>query len=103
LYYIILKVKKCSRESSVKVILKEDSAELKKKVIGYTLQLLKDATGAADQIGSKDFDNVSSPSPAQLLRGKAVGCLLHNLVGEPGAGAAIRARGNSSICSETDH
>jgi iron complex outermembrane receptor protein len=67
------------------------------------VQLLKDATGAADQIGSKDFDNVASPSPAQLLRGKQLGVQVHNQVGEPGGGAVIRVRGNSSIVQVMDH
>ena len=61
-------------KTTVKVVLKEDSAELKEVVvIGYGSVKKKDATGAIDQIGSKDFDNVASPSPAQLLRGKVAG------------------------------
>ncbi|HEX9151916.1 MAG TPA: carboxypeptidase-like regulatory domain-containing protein, partial [Flavobacterium sp.] len=87
-------------KSSVTVILKEDSAELKEVVvIGYGSVKKKDATGAVDQIGAKDFDNVSSPSPAQLLRGKVAGVQVTQSSGEPGAGVAIRVRGNSSIRS----
>jgi iron complex outermembrane receptor protein len=56
----------------VNVVLVADSAELQ-EVIVVTVQLKKDATGAVDQIGAEDFDNVASPSPAQLLRGKVAG------------------------------
>jgi TonB-linked SusC/RagA family outer membrane protein len=100
--YIGLKSQEVSvaGKSSVKVILKEDSAELKEVVvIGYGSVKKKDATGAVDQIGAKDFDNVSSPSPAQLLRGKVAGVQVTQSSGEPGAGVAIRVRGNSSIRS----
>jgi TonB-linked SusC/RagA family outer membrane protein len=87
-------------KKTMSVVLKEDSAELKEVVvIGYGTVRKKDATGAVDQIGAKDFDNVSSPSPAQLLRGKVAGVQVTQSSGEPGAGVAIRVRGNSSIRS----
>ena len=87
-------------KTSVSVVLKEDSAELKEVVvIGYGTVRKKDATGAVDQIGAKDFDNVSAPSPAQLLRGKVAGVQVTQSSGEPGGGVAIRVRGNSSIRS----
>ncbi|OAB28255.1 iron complex outermembrane recepter protein [Flavobacterium fryxellicola] len=87
-------------KSTVQITLLEDSAELKEVVvIGYGSVRKKDATGAVDQIGAKDFDNVSSPSPAQLLRGKVAGVQVTQSSGEPGAGVAIRVRGNSSIRS----
>jgi TonB-linked SusC/RagA family outer membrane protein len=100
--YIGLKSQEVSvaGKSSVTVMLKEDSAELKEVVvIGYGSVKKKDATGAVDQIGAKDFDNVASPSPAQLLRGKVAGVQVTQSSGEPGAGVAIRVRGNSSIRS----
>jgi iron complex outermembrane receptor protein len=87
-------------KTTVKVVLVEDSAELKEVVvIGYGTVRKKDATGAVDQIGAKDFDNVAAPSPAQLLRGKVAGVQVTQSSGEPGAGVAIRIRGNSSIRS----
>ncbi|WP_367772178.1 SusC/RagA family TonB-linked outer membrane protein [Flavobacterium sp. WC2421] len=87
-------------KTSVKVILKEDSAELQEViVVGYGTVKKKDATGAVDQIGAKDFDNVASPSPAQLLRGKVAGVQVTQSSGEPGGGVAIRVRGNTSIRS----
>jgi iron complex outermembrane receptor protein len=87
-------------KTSVNVMLKEDAAELKEVVvIGYGTVKKKDATGAVDQIGAKDFDNVAAPSPAQLLRGKVAGVQVTQSSGEPGAGISVRVRGNSSIRS----
>ena len=100
--YIGLKTQEVSAsgKSVINVTLKDDSAELKEVVvIGYGSVKKKDATGAVDQIGAKNFDNVSSPSPAQLLRGKVAGVQVTQSSGEPGAGVAIRVRGNSSIRS----
>jgi iron complex outermembrane receptor protein len=87
-------------KTSVNIVLKEDSAELREVVvIGYGTVRKKDATGAVDQIGAKDFDNVAAPSPAQLLRGKVAGVQVTQSSGEPGAGISVRVRGNSSIRS----
>jgi iron complex outermembrane receptor protein len=87
-------------KSTINVVLKDDSAELKEViVIGYGSVKKKDATGAVDQISSKSFDNVAAPSPAELLRGKVAGVQVTQSSGEPGAGVAIRIRGNSSIRS----
>ncbi|MBG6060393.1 iron complex outermembrane receptor protein [Flavobacterium sp. CG_9.1] len=100
--YIGLKIQEVNvaGKSTVQITLLEDSAELNEVVvIGYGSVRKKDATGAIDQIGAKDFDNVSSPSPAQLLRGKVAGVQVTQSSGEPGAGVAIRVRGNSSIRS----
>jgi TonB-linked SusC/RagA family outer membrane protein len=87
-------------KTSVNIVLKEDSAELKEVVvIGYGTVRKKDATGAVDQIGAEDFDNVAAPSPAQLLRGKVAGVQVTQSSGEPGSGVSIRVRGNTSIRS----
>ena len=87
-------------KTTVNIVLKEDSAELREVVvIGYGTVRKKDATGAVDQIGAKDFDNVAAPSPAQLLRGKVAGVQVTQSSGEPGAGISVRVRGNSSIRS----
>jgi TonB-linked SusC/RagA family outer membrane protein len=87
-------------KTSVNIVLQEDSAELKEVVvIGYGTVRKKDATGAVDQIGAEDFDNVAAPSPAQLLRGKVAGVQVTQSSGEPGSGVSIRVRGNTSIRS----
>jgi TonB-linked SusC/RagA family outer membrane protein len=87
-------------KSTINVVLKDDSAELKEVVvIGYGSVRKKDATGAVDQLNSKNFDNVGAPNPADLLRGKVAGVQVTQSSGEPGAAASIRIRGNSSIRS----
>ena len=100
--YIGLKSQEVSvaGKSTINVVLKDDSAELKEVVvIGYGSVKKKDATGAVDQLSSKSFDNVGAPNPADLLRGKVAGVQVTSSSGEPGAGASIRIRGNSSIRS----
>ena len=85
-------------KTSVKVILKEDSAELKEVVvIGYGSVKKKDATGAVDQLSSKKFDNVAATNPAELLRGKVAGVQITSSSGEPGAANSIRIRGNGTL------
>ncbi|MGO4817543.1 SusC/RagA family TonB-linked outer membrane protein [Flavobacterium sp. W22_SRS_FP1] len=85
-------------KTSVKIVLKEDSAELKEVVvIGYGSVRKKDATGAVDQIGAKDFDNVAAVNPAELLRGKVAGVQITSSSGEPGASNSIRIRGNGTL------
>ncbi|WP_231847486.1 SusC/RagA family TonB-linked outer membrane protein [Flavobacterium branchiophilum] len=84
----------------INVVLKDDKSELKEVVvIGYGSVKKKDATGAVDQISSKKFDNVSAPSPAEILRGKVAGVQVTSSNGEPGAAASIRIRGNGSLRS----
>ena len=85
-------------KSVVNVVLKDDQKELKEVVvIGYGSVKKKDATGAVDQISSKQFDNVAAASPAEVLRGKVAGVQVTNSSGEPGAATTIRIRGTSSI------
>jgi iron complex outermembrane receptor protein len=85
-------------KSSVKVVLKEDSAELKEVVvIGYGSVRKKDATGAVDQLSSKKFDNIAATNPAELMRGKVAGVQITSSSGEPGAANSIRIRGNGTL------
>jgi iron complex outermembrane receptor protein len=87
-------------KTTLNVVMQQDQQELKEVVvIGYGSVKKKDATGAVDQLSSKSFDNISSTSPAELLRGKVSGVQVTSASGEPGAAASIRIRGNSSIRS----
>ncbi|WP_309609261.1 TonB-dependent receptor plug domain-containing protein, partial [Flavobacterium sp.] len=89
-----------SGKSTINVVLVDEASKLSEVVvIGYGTVKKKDATGAVDQIGTKDFDNISATSPADLLRGKVSGVQVISSSGEPGAAASIRIRGNSSIRS----
>ncbi|MEY3499566.1 MAG: hypothetical protein RL308_1235 [Bacteroidota bacterium] len=85
-------------KSTINVVLKDDSAELKEVVvIGYGSVKKKDATGAVDQLSSKKFDNVAAVNPAEILRGKVAGVQITSSSGEPGASNSIRIRGTSSL------
>ncbi len=100
--YIGLKTQEISvaGKSTINVMLKEDSAELKEVVvIGYGSVRKKDATGAVDQISAKKFDNVSATNPASLLQGKVAGVQITSSSGEPGAANSIRIRGNGTLRS----
>lgn len=100
--YIGLKSQEVSAagKSVINVVLKDDSAQLKEViVVGYGTVKKKDATGAVDQIGSKNFDNIAAASPAEILRGKVAGVQITTASGEPGSAVAIRVRGNTSLRS----
>jgi iron complex outermembrane receptor protein len=87
-------------KSTINVTMQSDDQQLKDVVvIGYGSVKKKDATGAIDQISSKNFDNVAATSPAQLLRGKMAGVQVTSASGEPGAGMSIRVRGAASFRS----
>ncbi|HBO57517.1 MAG TPA: SusC/RagA family TonB-linked outer membrane protein, partial [Opitutae bacterium] len=88
-----------SNQASISVVL-SSSNELDEVIItGYGSVTKRDATGAVDAVSAGDFDQVSADSPAQLLRGKVAGVQITSSTGEPGAGVAIRVRGNSSVRS----
>jgi TonB-linked SusC/RagA family outer membrane protein len=87
-------------KSTINVKMAQDQSQLNEViVVGYGTSKKKDLTGAVDMLSSKQFDNVASPSPAQLLRGKVAGVQVTQSSGEPGAGVSIRVRGNTSIRS----
>jgi iron complex outermembrane receptor protein len=68
-------------------------------VIGFHLVQLKERCNWCSWSNwAEDFDNVASPSPAQLLRGKVAGTS-YTIKWEPGSGVSIRVRGNTSIRS----
>jgi TonB-linked SusC/RagA family outer membrane protein len=100
--YIGLKTQEISvgSKSTINVVMAQDQSQLNEViVVGYGSVKKKDATGAVDMLSSKQFDNVSATSPAELLRGKVSGVQVTQSSGEPGAGVSIRIRGNSSIRS----
>jgi TonB-dependent starch-binding outer membrane protein SusC len=98
--YIGLKSQEVSvaGKSTINVVLKDASAELKEVVIiGYGSVRKKDATGAVDLLSAKKFDNVAAVNPAELLRGKVAGVQITSSSGEPGASNSIRIRGNGTL------
>lgn len=66
-------------------------------VVGYGTVKKKDATGAVNAIGTKDFQKGIVTSPEQLMQGKVAGVQITQSSGEPGGGINIRIRGTSSV------
>lgn len=68
-------------------------------LIGYGSTTIRDATGSIASVTSEDFNQGVIQSPEQLIQGKTAGVQISESSGEPGAGIAIRIRGNNSIRS----
>ena len=65
-------------------------------VIGYGTVKREDVTGSLLSVKSKDFNKGAIASPQQLLAGKVAGVTITSS-GDPGGGAEIRVRGESSL------
>ncbi len=85
--------------STINVTLEADNALDEVVLIGYGTTTIKDATGAVDNVTSEDFNRGVIQSPEQLIQGKTAGVQISEGSGQPGAGVAIRIRGNNSIRS----
>lgn len=84
--------------STVEVILAEDSQVLNEVVVvGYGTVRKKDATGAVNALGAKDFQKGVVVSPEQLMQGRVAGVQITQSSGEPGGGINVRIRGTSSV------
>lgn len=82
----------------VNVTLEEDNTVLNEVVvIGYGTVKKKDATGAVNAIGVKDFNKGVITSTQQLLQGRVAGVAITQNSGEPGGGINVRIRGTSSV------
>ncbi len=85
-------------QSVINVSLTEDNQTLNEVVvIGYGSVKKKDATGAVNVIGTKDFNKGIITSPEQLMQGRVPGVAITQNSGEPGGGINIRIRGTSSV------
>jgi TonB-dependent starch-binding outer membrane protein SusC len=84
--------------STVNVTLSDDAALLEEVVVvGYGTVKKKDATGAVNAIGTKDFQKGIVTSPEQLMQGRVAGVQITQNSGEPGGGINVRIRGTSSV------
>ena len=78
----------------VNATLEEDNQVLNEVVvIGYGTVRKKDATGAVNAIGVKDFNKGVITSTQQLLQGRVAGVAVTQNNGEPGGGINVRIRG----------
>ena len=91
-------------QTSVEVVLSEDSNELKEVVVqvGYGSVKKKDATGSVALITAKDFNKGAIISADQLLAGKAAGVRITTDGGAPDSAPNIRIRGGSSISASNN-
>lgn len=84
--------------NTINVTMLEDEAALEEVVvIGYGTVKKKDATGAVNAIGTKDFNKGVITSTQQLLQGRVAGVAITQNNGEPGGGINVRIRGTSSV------
>ncbi|HEX2968959.1 MAG TPA: TonB-dependent receptor [Bacteroidales bacterium] len=85
-------------QTTINVTLVPEASTLNEVVVvGYGTQRKKDVTGAVSNIKADDFNRGVINNPAQLIEGKAPGVMITSSSGDPGANAAIRIRGNSSV------
>ena len=91
-----------SGQSSIDVLLEEDSATLDEVlVIGYGSVSQKDATGAVEQVSTEDFNQGPIQTAGQLLTGKVPGVTVTSGGGAPGEGETINIRGQGSLSLES--
>ena len=84
--------------TSVDVILKEDSQSLDEVVvIGYGSVKKSDLTGSVGQVTAKDFNSGVNTNVQQLFESKIAGAKVTQSSGEPGGGISLTIRGASSI------
>ena len=86
--------------SSMAVTMQESAESLDEVIlIGYGQTTKKDATGAVERVGAKEFNVGAIASPEQLITGKAAGVNVIPPSGTPGEGGTIKIRGGNSSLS----
>lgn len=89
--------------ASLKVKLPEATQDLDEVVVvGYGTQKKGDVTTAITSVKTKDLDQRPVISAAQAIQGRAAGIQVVQPNGAPGAGLAVRIRGNTSISASND-
>ena len=88
-------------KSEVKVSLSAGLALKEVLVIGYGTIEREDATGSLQSVTTKDFNKGAITGAQELLAGKVPGVTI-TTDGSPGAGSAIRIRGESSLSANND-
>lgn len=90
-------------QTNVLIALEEEANQLSEVVVqvGYGSVKKKDATGAVELIGVKDFNKGAITSVEGLLNGRAGGVVITSS-GTPGDNPVIRIRGGSSLLASND-
>jgi TonB-linked SusC/RagA family outer membrane protein len=90
-------------QTSIDVLLVASTSNLNEVVVvGYGTARRKDLTGSYTSISSKNFNQVPSATPDQLLQGKVAGLQIVVANGQPGAATIVKIRGNNSIRAGTN-
>ncbi|OXB07810.1 SusC/RagA family TonB-linked outer membrane protein [Flavobacterium pectinovorum] len=86
-------------ETSIKVLLSEDSTTLKEVTInaGYYSVKDKDRTGSIARITSKDIEKQPVTNPLASMQGRMSGVNISQSAGTPGSGFSIQIRGINSL------
>lgn len=90
-------------QQTISVTMAEDANTLQEVVVqvGYGSVRKKDATGAVEVIGQKDFNRGNNVTVENQLNGRVAGLTI-NQNGAPGAGSQIRIRGGASLNASND-
>lgn len=90
------------KQTSITVILSEDSTQLKEVTInaGYYKVKDKERTGSIAKITSKDIENQPVSNPLAAMQGRMSGVNITQSTGLPGGAFDIQIRGRNSIRTE---
>jgi TonB-dependent starch-binding outer membrane protein SusC len=89
--------------ANMNVTMQESTESLNEVIlIGYGQTTKKDATGAVEKVGVKEFNPGIIASPEQLITGKTAGVNVVPPSGRPGEGGTIKIRGGVSSLSATN-
>ena len=85
------------------IVLQEDTQNVDEVVvIGYGTVKKNDMTGSVTTVKADQLNKGVASTPSSLLMGKSAGVVVTQGSGQPGAGAAIRIRGGSSLSANND-
>ena len=86
--------------ANMQVVMQESAESLEEVVlIGYGQTTKKDATGAVERVGEKEFNVGAIASPEQLITGKTAGVNVTPPSGRPGETGTVKIRGGISSLS----
>ena len=89
---------KVGNQTSINVVLQEDSQALSEVVVvGFGTQKKVNLTGAVEQVTSEVFDNRSVPNVTQALQGSIPNLNIQLTDGKPTRSASYNVRGTTSI------
>ncbi|MEL4457045.1 SusC/RagA family TonB-linked outer membrane protein [Lutimonas vermicola] len=89
--------------ANMQVVMQESAESLDEVVlIGYGQTTKKDATGAVERVGEKEFNVGAIASPEQLITGKTAGVNVTPPSGRPGETGTVKIRGGISSLSNND-